>query len=368
MQNPKIVASSLLAAAALLAGCSRASAVPAALPAPDASQPTAAVRLAKPLARLDGETARATGELRSKLQATISAKVAGTILKVHVEPGDRVRKGGPLVELDPATLRIQLDQARAARKMAVAVQANARAELGRTKLLFEAGSAPQAVMDKVRAGADQAEASVEQADAQVRLLEQNLSDLVLRAPFDGVVTSRSRNVGDYLVTMPPTAVATIVAIDRVEVRLSVPEGLVDPLKPGVSLKGRAIPGGAPFDAKVTSVGAVVDPATRAVEVLADVVAKPGSGGALRPGGLAEVDLGGSAAGQGPFLPSQAVTREGAKRFVWVVDGGTARRREVQAEAVTPQWMRVRAGVGADEAVVVEGVAGLADGTRVAVTK
>jgi RND family efflux transporter MFP subunit len=348
-------------------GCSRASAGPAALPARDAAQPTVAVRVARPLARLDGETARATGELRSKLQATISAKVSGTILKVHVEPGARVRKGDPLVELDPATLVIQIDQARAAHKIALAARANARAELGRTKQLFEAGAAPHAIMDRVQASAEQADASVEQADAQVRLLEQNLRDHVLRAPFDGIVTARLKNVGDFLAMMPPTPVATLVAVDAIEVRLSVPEGLVDPIRPGMVLHGRTIPGGAPLDARVTSVGAVVDPATRAVEVLGDVRVQPGARGAVRPGGLAEVDIGGSAAGQGPFVPAQAIGRDGEKRFVWVIeDGGAARRRDVQVESVTPQWTRVRAGVRPEDAVVVEGVGGLADGTRVAV--
>ena len=360
-----LLLSAVLAATAT--GCSRAGASTAALPERGSAEPTLAVRVAEPLAHLDGETARATGELRSKLQATVSAKVAGTILKVHVEPGARVRKGDPLVELDPATLVIQLDQARAARRLVAAARANARAELSRTRQLSEAGAAPPAVMDKVAAGAEQAEASVEEADAQVRLLEQNLRDQILRAPFDGVVTARMKNVGDYLVTMPPTPVATVVATDALEVRLSVPEGLVDQLKPGTALRGRAIPGGAPFDAKVTSVGAIVDPQTRAVEVLADVRPAAKGGGALRSGGLAEVDLGGSAAGEGPFVPAQAVVHDGEARFVWVVDGGAARKRAVKAEAVTPQWARVR-GLAGDDAVVVEGMAGLADGTRVAVAK
>jgi RND family efflux transporter MFP subunit len=362
-----LLSAALAALAVLAAGCSRASAVTAALPEHGSAEPTVAVRVSKPVARLDGDTARATGELRSKLQATVSAKVSGTILVVHVQPGARVRKGDPLVELDASTLAIQLDQARAARKMAVAARANARAELGRTRQLFEGGSAPQAILDRVQASADQAEASVEQADAQVRLLEQNLRDHVVRAPFDGVVTARLKNVGDFLATMPPTPVATVVAVDAVEVRLSVPEGLVDAIRPGAVLAGRAIPGGPPLDVRVTSVGAVVDPATRAVEVLGDVRARAGAHGTLRPGGLAEVDVGGGAAGQGPFVPSQAVAREGERRFVWVVeDGGAARRREVEVEPVTAQWTRVRAGVRPDDAVVVEGVAGLVDGARVAI--
>jgi RND family efflux transporter MFP subunit len=357
----------LLFTPALLAACSSANGATAELPAA-AAAPTASVRLAVPAARLQGESARATGELRARLQATLSARASGTILKVHVEPGDRVRKGAALLELDPATLLIQLDQARAARKTALAVRESAAADLARTHQLFAAGSAPQAVLDKVTAGAAQADGGFEQADAQVRLLEQSLRDQVVRAPFDGVVTARLKNVGDSVSMMPPTPVATLVATDDLEVRLSIPEGLVDPLRPGVVLQGRTLPGGAPFEAKVTSVGVTVDGATRAVEVLASVRPARGARGALRVGGLAEVDLGGTAAGDGPFVPSQAVAREGAQRFLWVVEDGAARRRAVELEPVTPQWVRVRAGLNPGEPVVVEGAAGLSDGLRVAIAK
>src|SRR5512146_553028 len=131
----------LLLTPALLAACSRASGAPAELPKAASEGPTAAVRVAAPAAKLEGETARATGELRAKVQATVSAKGSGTILRVHVQPGDRVRKGDALVELDPATLLIQLDQARAARKTALAVRDNAAADLARTRQLRQADAA-----------------------------------------------------------------------------------------------------------------------------------------------------------------------------------------------------------------------------------
>lgn len=348
-----------------LAACSRAGASQASLPASGAATATIAVRAAKPLPRLDGEVARATGDLRSKLQATLSPQVSGTITRTFADAGSRVRKGDPLVELDTSNVAIQLDQAKAARRMAIAVRDNAKAELGRTKMLFEAGSAAASVMDKVQAGYEQSDAGVAQADAQVRYLEETLRDHTLRAPFDGVVTARLKNVGDYVAMTPPTPIVALTSLDAVEVRLSVPEGLVDQLAPGEVLSGRTIPGGAPFKAKVTSVGATVDASTRAVEVLATV--QPGAA-RIRPGGLAEVDLGTTAAGQGPLVPARAIARDGDGRFVWLVSAdGAVTRRPVQVEPVTPQWVRV-SGVAADEQVVIEGGAALKDGQRVAVAQ
>lgn len=358
-----LLLAALAAAPLSLAACSSADATQASLPPRDASPAPVAVRAAKPLPRLEGEVARATGELRSKLQATLSAQASGTITRSFVDAGSRVRKGDPIVQLDTSNVVIQLEQAKAARRMAVAARDSARSDLGRTKVLFEAGSAPAAVMDKVQAGFEQADAAVAQADAQVRFLEETLRDHTLRAPFDGVVTARLKNVGDYLSMMPPTPVVALTSLDAVEVRLAVPEGFVDRLAPGQLLKGRALPSGAQFQAKVTSVGATVDSSTRAVEVLATL--QPGAA-RVRPGGLAEVDLGTTAAGEGPLVPAQAIGRDGAQRFVWLVSADSAvSRRVVQVEPVTPQWVRV-SGIAPEDQVVVEGAAGLKDGQRVAV--
>lgn len=349
-----------------LVGCSPAGATQASLPPPEEEAAvTIAVRAAKPLPRLDGEVARATGEFRSKLQATLSPQASGTIVKTFVDAGTRVRKGDAIVQLDPSNVLIQIDQAKAARRIASAAYGGAKAELARTKTLFEAGSAPPSLLERAQAAHDQSDAAVAQADAQVRYLEETLRDHTLRAPFDGVVTARLKSVGDYVTTTPPTPVATLTNLDAIEVRLAVPEGLVDQLDAGQVLRGRALPSGGAFEAKVTSVGATVDANTRAVEVLAAV--QP-SASQIRAGGLAEVDLGSSEAGRGPLVPTQAVRGDAGERFVWLVtaDGDVA-RRTVQVEPVTPQWVRV-SGVSDDERVVVEGGEGLKAGQRVAVAE
>jgi RND family efflux transporter MFP subunit len=365
--TPVRCARALLLPALAACACARATATQASLPAGDPSRPVLAVRVAQPLERLETQAARATGELRSKLQATLSSKVSGTVAAVHVEPGQRVAAGAPLLTLDTTNASLQLKQARAALRMAVAGRDQARAELARTRALLESQSATPQLFDRVAAGAEQAEGQAEQAEAQVGLLEQALRDHVIRAPFAGVVTARLKNVGDYLAMMPPTPVVSLVSVDRIEARLAVPEGLVDRLASGATLRGQTLPGAVPFEACVTSVGAIVDANTRAVEVLADVPVQGRAG--LRPGGLVEVDLGSAGeAGPGRFVPAAAVGREGARRYVWVVDGGAARRKPVEAAPVTAQWSRISAGLGAGDSVVVEGVAGLTDGARVAVSK
>src|SRR5881398_2485174 len=115
-----------------------------------------------------------------------------------------------------------------------------------------------------------------------------LHDQTLRAPFEGVVTARMKNLGDTVSLVPATPIFMLTNVDELEVRLPVPESMAGALKPGMKVIGQVIPGNTSFEATVRTVGAVVDSTSRTVEVLADVANKPAV--MLRPGSLAEMDF------------------------------------------------------------------------------
>jgi RND family efflux transporter MFP subunit len=350
-------------------GCSNAQANKAQLPGGSSAsggQPTLGVRATPPLDKLQGDVARVTGQLRSRLEATLSAPATGTIAQHHVNVGERVKKGAPLMVLDTSNVVIGVEQAQAAREMARAALDSANTELERTKKLFEGGSAPQAVLDKVQAGQRQAAAAYAQADAAVRNAQEMLRDHTLRAPFDGVITARMKNIGDTVAMMPPTPVFMITNLDELEVRLPVPESMAGALKDGMKINGRVIPGNTPFEATVRTVGAVVDPSSRTVEVLADVTSKGEA--VLRPGSLAELDFSRSEALAGLFVPSQALLKDDKGSYVWVVEDGRLVRRDVQALPVTPRFAQVRSGLQAQDKVVVESAASLREGLAVSVVQ
>src|SRR5689334_8153434 len=103
-------------------GCHEASANKAELP-PGASttgKATLGVRATPPIDKLQGDVTRVTAQIRSRLEATLSAPATGTIDKLLVNVGDKVKKGAPLMVLDSSNLVIAVDQAQAAREMAKA--------------------------------------------------------------------------------------------------------------------------------------------------------------------------------------------------------------------------------------------------------
>jgi RND family efflux transporter MFP subunit len=356
--SPSIVA---LSAAAALAACGKSDKV--ALPAaPSADAAAVGVKVVKPQADA-GVVLRATGELRARHEAVLSAEASGRILRFAVDVGTRVKKGDVLMELDASTPRIALQQAQAARAAADAAHRSVVADLKRTEELSKGGAAAQATLEKLQLGEQQAAAALQQANAAVAAAEDQVAKNAIRAPFDGVITLRLKSAGEYVAMMPPTPVLGIVDVQTIEVRVPVPEALVDLLSPGALLEATVSPSGKAFQARVRTIGASVEAGTRTVDVRADLVAAPFK--ELRPGAIVEVRLGvASADSKGVFLPAEAVQEAQGKSFVWAVIADAARRRPVEVQKLSPGTVRVLSGVGADDRVVADGGAGLTEGARV----
>jgi len=340
----------LLAASAAalltLAGCS-ARADKAALPVPGAAPPRA-VRVAKPATRIETGLARATGTIRAREDATLAARATGQIKRVRVEVGDKVKAGAPLVEMDAANQRIALDNAKALERLAAANVAEAERELARAKELLQQQALPQSGFDKVTTGREIAAAQLDQARAAVRAAEQQLADTVITAPFPGIVTAKRQNAGDTVTMMPVTPIIGLTNVDLLEVRLAVPEAIEGFAVPGRTVKGLTTPGGQPFEARVRVKNAVVDAASRTIEVLADV-----KGAALRPGTLVTVDFGAVGEKAGLFLPANAIQSDGTSSFVFVLASGKAEKRAVTATAVHPGTFQVESGLAAGDAVILD---------------
>ena len=337
-----------LAAAAVLAAACGARAEKVALPASSASGGRA-VRVTHPAARIETGLARATGTVRAREDAVLSAKATGQIARVRVQVGDRVKAGAVLAELDPANARIAVENAKALERLAAARLAEAEREVARGKVLYEGEGMPRAAWDQVQTGREVAAAQLDQARAAVRQAEQALRDTTIVAPFAGVVTAKYRNAGDTVTMMPVSPILALTDVERLELRLAVPEALEPAVQVGQRVVAVTAPGGLRVQARVRTKGAVVDPVNRTVEVLADVL----DGVKLRPGAIVNADFGSFGEGGGLFLPATAVRTDGKASWILVVAGGKAERRDVVVQPVHPGTVVVRRGVAPDAAVIVD---------------
>jgi RND family efflux transporter MFP subunit len=335
-----------LAAALAAAGCSR-HAEKASLPPPGAAA-ARAVRTVKPAARVETGLARATGMIRAREDAVLSAKATGQIKRVRVNLGDRVKAGTPLAEMDATNARIALENAKSMERLAAARFAEAERDAARAKTVFDQEGMAQAQFDQAQTGREIAAAQLDQARAALKAAQQAVDDTVITAPFAGVVTAKYRNAGDTVTLMPVSPIVGLTDVDHLEIKLTVPEALEPAIQPGAIVEGNTTPGGQKFQAKVRVKSAVVDPVNRTVEVLADVV-----NAGLRPGTLVVADFGKFGADGGTFLPSTAVKTDGTKSWVFVVANGKAERRDVVVAPVHPGTVEVKSGLPADAEVVVD---------------
>ncbi|AEI66409.1 efflux RND transporter periplasmic adaptor subunit [Corallococcus macrosporus] len=353
-------------AAVVTTGCGKAGNKPA---LPEQTGPAAlGVRAIAPSTELSADVTRVTGQIRSKNEAVLGPQATGTISKMNVRVGDKVKKGQVLAVLDASNVYINVEQARAVKQAADAGLELATSTLERTRKVAESGGVAAAGLDQAVIAQKQAAAQAAQAAASLKLAEEMLRDHSITAPFDGVITARTKNVGDSVAMTPSTPVFSIVDTTGLEVRAQVPESVVDKVQVGSKTQGTLSPSGARFDVQVAVVGAVVDATNRTVEVLADVVGEPST--ALRPGALVELDFStaGEADDKGLFLPTQAVSARGQEGFVWVVQDGTVRKRDVRVERVLPGYVRILQGLGADERVLADSSLDVKEGTAVRVVQ
>lgn len=299
-----------------------------------------------------------TGSLSAYEDSDVAAGAAGKVLSVHVERGSVVKKGEVLVRLDARASSASLEEARAQVELAKSQQALANADCERNEKLFGSGTISTADHDRAQAQCRNAAAQLASANARLTMLELNVSDATIRAPFDGVVSERAVSVGEYV--RQDSKVVTLVALDPLRLSLTVPESSAAFIRKDQSVEFTLT--AAPdvvHKTKVSFVGPGLRSGTRDLVVEALVPNKERS---LLPGqfATAKVQLGEQ---QLPVVPRTAVLEDGARRKLFVVSDGRLEERFVQVSESTEDSLGVMAGVRVGERVVSVAREDLRDGQK-----
>jgi membrane fusion protein, multidrug efflux system len=330
-------------------------------------------------------TYEATGTVRARVSAAIASRVPGYVQQVTVQQGDNVAQGQTLVVLDTRDLDANYQRAGAgvaevtsAIPEAESGVAAAKANLDLAQVTFkriedlaakksvsnqefdEASArlkAAQANYDMARAKRTQLQSKMEQAEQERRGAEIMRGYGRMAAPFAGIVTAKSVNVGDM--ASPGMPLLTIERQDGYRLEASVDESKVSGVRPGQTVR-IAIEGAAcDASSRVSEVVPMVDAASRSYIVKVDLPSCAG----LRSGmfGRAWFPLG---ARKVMALPAAAVIDRGQLQSVFVADGETARTRLVTTGEKANGQVEILSGLGTGERVVVPIPPELADGARV----
>ncbi|MBU4500803.1 MAG: efflux RND transporter periplasmic adaptor subunit [Gammaproteobacteria bacterium] len=117
----------------------------------------------------------------------LSTRVSGVVETVWVKPGQRVKKGTPLLRLDRTILQASLAEATAEQARAQADASEARREKERAQELFNRTVSSTSELDAAMLLDARAQAALAIAKARRVIAQKNVQDAELKAPFDGVV-------------------------------------------------------------------------------------------------------------------------------------------------------------------------------------
>lgn len=294
---------------------------------------------------------QALGTLRANEATTISASVTETVTGIHFDDGQRVKKGDVLVEMASGEERALLDAAQHA-------LVEAEQQYLRVQSLVKNQLATQAVLDERKLAYDSAKSQLEATRSRLR-------DLLIVAPFDGVVGLRNISLGALV--RPGDVITTLDDDSVMKLDMSVPSTYLPHLKIGMSITGWAHAlGDKPFAGEIASIGSRIDPVTRSVQVRAVI---PNPERRLKPGLLMIVEL------EEPprnvvVVPEKALIQSAAQSYVYVVDDeqpAMARRRNVTTGDRKPGVIEIVDGLSVGEKIVTHGHLKLKDGSTVEVT-
>ena len=349
--------------------------------------------LAREIASGAGERTvlNASGYVTARRAATVSSKITGKVIEVLIEEGLKVKEGQILARLDDTNAKASLDVAQAQFESAKTAIEETRAqfkqadlEFQRTTQLVQQNIASQADLERAESAAKSLQArqarqerDVTVAERQVAMWQQQLDDLIIRAPFAGIVTTKAAQPGEMISPISAgggftrTGIGTIVDMDSLEIEIDVSESYINRVEPGQPVE-------ATLDAYAQwkipcKVIAIIPTADRQKSTVKVRVGFDKLDPRILPEMAVKVafrDTGGSspASTRTVTVPKSALQQRDGRDVVLVVQNGKVERRAITVGSTGADEAVIGAGLAVGERVIVEAPVGLADGAAVKETK
>ena len=333
----------------ILAGCSKAPQAD-----PRTEPPTV---LTTHVAHATASVRRFSGVIAARVQSNLGFRVNGKVIERLVDVGQTVKRGQPLMKLDPIDLDLAITMKQAELNAARARSVQAIAEEARQAGLIKKGATSQQLFDDAKAAADSARAQVELAEAALRTAQNSGGYATLYADADGTILDTLAEPG-HVVAAGETVIRLAHAGER-EASIYLPE-TVRPSVGSVAV-ARVYGSSSTVTARLRQLSDAADPATRTFEaryVLDDDT--------LPLGATVSIELDGHA--DEVSVPLGAITDRGSGPGVWVLAPGASAVsfRPVRVDKMEAEDALLGGGLQVGETVVALGAHLLSDGEHVRV--
>lgn len=313
------------------------------------------------------EPVTGTGTIAAHKTTQLGPRVDGIIEEIMVRVGDRVKKDQPLFRTRDTEWKLRVSELENQVQLATAEAGNMQKAFVRSRDLHAKGFVSNGKLDDARAARDTANAKLGIARAQLAAAQQSLTDCVVTAPFDGVITRRDVDEGRFMATRAGGAgpsqsgVLEIMKIDIVAAIVNVPEIHLSKFELGTKGKIFLDGIGKSYDSYVVIINDRIDPVTRAVEVRLPIANEDY---AVKPGLFARAEI---YPDPRVVLALERSTLMGteAARYVYVNDNGRAKRADVTVRQIDATRVEVLSGLKeGDKALAGPNAVLLVEGTPV----
>ncbi len=324
-----------------------------------APPPPLTVQVAQPVVRTVQRTGQGQGALFAKESVILSNKREGYVERVHVDFGDKVKKGQLLAEMEREELALEVEVQESALKQAEANFIRAQAEYTRAKELAAENLIPEQRLDTNEADYKVMEARVRTAEKILALARKRLRDTRIVSPVNGFVQERFVNPGEY--KQDASQLLELVVVNPLKLRAPVPERFAAASMIGMPLRVEveALPGQV-FEGILTRMAARVDHRTRSLRIEAEI---PNPDGKLRPGYFAHI-TGVLGEEDALFIPRTGLARFAGVERIFIVEDNVVTSREVTSGMEDGDWVEIATGLAEGETVAVSALNRLADGMNV----
>ena len=324
---------------------------------------TTSAKLAK-----SGQDLTLPGTLQGLIESPIYARASGYVLRWTKDIGSRVNKGDLLAEIDTPEVDQQLSQAVAARQQAASSLELAKTSAERWAALSKRDAVTQQELNERTSAYTQAQANLAAADANVRRLQRTEEFKRVLAPFAGVVTARTVEVGDLINGGnggAGNALFRLSQVDTLRVYVYVPQAYAQRIKIGDKVTiTQAELAGKSFAGTVARTAGAIDAATRTLQLEINL---PNKDNALLAGSYVQVSLPVSGSSGALLAPSNVLLfRAAGPRVAVVGEGGKVHLQPVTLGHDLGNNIELLSGVTTAEKLVVNPPDSLADGDVVQV--
>jgi membrane fusion protein, multidrug efflux system len=302
------------------------------------------------------------GTIEPRYRSTLGFRVLGRMVSRDVNVGETVQKGRRLAALDSTPFELALQTARAEVSNATAQLENAKGAESRQRTLLDQKVIAEAQFEIAQRARVAAGAALARARANLAKAEQQLGYTLLRADFDGVVTTVEAEVGQ--VVQPGQTVVTLARPDIREAVIDLPEDVNGALKPGLRFEvALQLNPSVKASGFVREIAPQADPATRSRRVRITLDEPPPS---FRLGTTVTATMSSKLSDARIELPLSAILERTGETLVWVVDPmtKTVALQQITLAARSDRSVLVAAGLAPGTRVVTAGVNSLAPGQAV----